>query len=98
MHQRPERSEPYGIRTNYGNKIFVKSDEYHHLVLSIPTGDYKDSSSIDDLYGAPEILATLPTILSFKHENALVPIELANGVASLSSYPSAAVLKVFAEL
>ena len=98
VQQRPERSEPYGHRTNYGNKIFVKTDEYHHLVLSIPTGDYADSSNIDDFFGAEKIIATLPTILSYKHECALVPIELANGVASLSSYPSAAVLKVFAEL
>ena len=98
VQQRPERSEPYGSRTNYGNKLFLKLDEYHHLVLSVPTGEYKDSKSIDDLIGIREILSTLPTILSHRHECALVPIELANGVASLSSYPSAAVLKIFADI
>ena len=76
----------------------MKLDEYYHLVLSIPTGNYKDSSSLSDLIGIKRILATLPTIVSHRHECALVPIELANGVASLSSYPSAAILKVFADI
>jgi hypothetical protein len=40
----------------------------------------------------------LPALLSHQHENALFPVTLANGVASLSSYPSAAVLKIFAGL
>ena len=98
VQHRPERSEPYGSKTNYGNKLFVKLDEYHHLVVSIPTGQYKDSESLDDLVGVERILGTLRTILSHRHECALVPVELANGVASLSSYPSAAILKVFADI
>ena len=98
VQHRPERSEPYGSRTNYGNKLFVKLDDYHHFVLSIPSGEYKDSQSPDDLIGVRNILATLPSILSHRHECALVPVELANGVASLSSYPSAAILKVFADI
>lgn len=98
IQHRPERSEPYGSRTNYGNKLFVKMDEYHHLVLSVPTGQYKDSETLEDLIGVNRILATLPGILSHRHECALVPVELANGVASLSSYPSAAILKVFADI
>ena len=98
VQHRPERAEPYGSRTNYGNKLFVKLDQYHYFVLSVPTGEYQDSTSVGDLIGIWRILATLPTILSHRHECALIPIELANGVASLSSYPSAAVLKVFADL
>lgn len=98
IQQRPERSESYGFRTNYGNKIFVKLDNYHKLVLSVPTGAYKDSKSLKDLIGIERILATLPMIVSHRHEAALVPVELANGVASLSSYPSATVLKMFADI
>lgn len=98
VQHRPERMEPYGLRTNYGNKVFVKIDDYHYLVLSIPTGEYQDSQSMEDLIGVRRILATLPTILSHRHECALIPVELANGVASLSSYPSAAILKVFADI
>lgn len=97
IQHRPERTEPYGFRTNYGNKLFVIIDKYHHLVISVPTGSYKDNSSLSDLIGIRKILSTLPNILSHRHECALVPVELANGVASLSSYPSAAILKMFAE-
>jgi hypothetical protein len=98
IQHRPERMEPYGLRTNYGNKLFIKIDEYHYLVLNVPTGFYKDSQSLEDFIGVRKILATLPTLLSHRHECALVPIELANGVASLSSYPSATMLKIFADI
>jgi len=98
IQHRPERSEPYGLRTNYGNKLFVKIDEYHHLVISVPTGQYKDSKNINDLIGIVRILSTLPQIISHRHECALLPVELANGVSSLSSYPSAAILKIFADI
>ena len=98
IQHRPERSEPYGKRTNYGNKIFVKNDKYHYMVLSVPTGNYVNSQNKEDFIGLSKILPTLKTILSHRHECGLVPIELANGVASLSSYPSATVLKIFTEL
>lgn len=68
------------------------------MVLSIPTGDYCDSKSLTDFLSADRILSTIPELISHRYESALVPVELANGVASLSSYPSAAVLKVFAEI
>ena len=98
IQHRPERSEPYGLRTNYGNKLFVKIDEYHHLVISVPTGQYKYSENINDLIGIMRILSTLPQIISHRHECALLPVELANGVSSLSSYPSATILKIFADI
>ncbi|MGD9123960.1 MAG: hypothetical protein PVG60_02645, partial [Desulfarculaceae bacterium] len=98
IQHKSERAEPYGSRTNYGNKLFVKLDDYTHLVLTIPTGKYMDSASIDDLIGSSKILSTIPALVSYRHECALTPIELANGVASLSSYPSAAVLKIFADI
>lgn len=98
IQQQPERSEPYGSRTNYGNKIFVKIDEYHSLVLSVATGQYVDTDGLDKFLGIERIWATLPKILSHRHERALMPIVLVDGVASLSSYPSAAILKVFSGL
>ncbi|SMP62815.1 hypothetical protein SAMN06295888_11060 [Desulfonatronum zhilinae] len=98
IQHRPERAEPYGSRTNYGNKLFVKINDYHHLVMSIPTGNYTDTRSTADMLGIKKILATLPTILSNRYECGLVPVELANGIASLSSYPSAAILKMFADI
>lgn len=94
----PERSEPYGSRTNYGNKLFVKTDRHHFMVINVPTGSYKDTQSLADFIGLDKILSTLPSLVSYRHECALVPVELANGVASLSSYPSAAILKVFSDV
>ena len=98
IQHRPERSEPYGKRVNWGNKVFVKLNNFQTMVLSIPTGEYTDSEGPESLIGFKKILCTLPGLVSFRHEGALVPIELANGIASLSSYPSAAVLKIFADI
>ncbi|RDI53320.1 hypothetical protein [Nocardia mexicana] len=97
-----DRVNPYGLKTNYGEKVLVKLDPHTSMVLSVPTGAYNPDpdfpSGKDDMIGLDRILATLPRIISYQHEGALVPIALAHGVASLSSYPSAAVLKLFAGL
>ena len=93
---------PYGLKTNYGEKVFVKLGPHHHMVISVPTGTYNPSedfpSGINDFIGLERILATLPGLISHRHQSALIPVELAHGVASLSSYPSATVLKIFAGL
>lgn len=97
-----EKDTHYGSRTNYGEKVFVKLSPYHSMVLTVPTGNYGNSADFPkseaDLIGFSRIMATLPKIISHLHEGALLPIELANGVASLSSYPSAKILKIFAGL
>ena len=67
------------------------------MVISIPTGKFLANPTIDDLIGANRIFPTLATILSSRYESALLPVELANGIASLSTYPSAQILKMFAE-
>ena len=97
IQQRPNTGAPYGRDTNYGAKVFVKLNNYHQMVLNIPTGEYVENPTISDLIGVDRIFATLPTILSNQYEGALLPIELANGIASLSTYPSAQILKIFAE-
>jgi len=98
----PDKANEYGKRTNYGEKVFVKLDPYHSMVLSVPTGQYVQRPDFptvkEDLIGFDRIMATLPTLVSHRHQGAILPIELANGVASLSSYPSAKVLRVFAGL
>jgi len=94
---RPDRGRPYGADTNYGAKVFVRLNNYHKTVLNIPTGEFNKNPKISNLIGTERIFATLPTILSSRFEGALLPIELAHGVASLSTYPSAHILKIFAE-
>lgn len=90
----------YGTDTNYGAKIFVKYDDYHKMVLNVPTGErgeFVENPSVYHLIAISNIIATLPKILSNRYEGALLPIELANGIASLSTYPSAKALELFAE-
>jgi len=67
------------------------------MVLNVPTGQFEPNPSLSNLVGFDRILATLPKILSNRYEGALMPVELANGVASLSTYPSARILKIFSE-
>jgi hypothetical protein len=97
IQHRPNRGAPYGKDTNYGAKVFVRISHYHQMVLNISTGEYVENPTLSNLIGAEKIFATLPTILSSRFEGALLPIELAHGVASLSTYPSAKILKIFAE-
>ncbi len=98
VYRAPDLTNPYGKRTNWGEKLYVKMEPGTQMVLNIPTGNYNDSGSFpieSDLIGLHRILATLPEILSRKFEGAIFPIELANGVASMSSYPSAKILERF---
>jgi hypothetical protein len=97
IQHRPNTGAPYGKDTNYGAKVFVKVNNYHKMVLNVPTGAYVQNPTLADLLGFDRICATLPTVLSNRHEGALLPIELAHGVASLSTYPSARILKIFAD-
>ncbi|MBA7688420.1 hypothetical protein ES703_96900 [subsurface metagenome] len=90
----------YGSDTNYGAKLFIKLDDYHRMVINVPTGErgeFVENPSISNLIAIDNIAITLPSILSNRFEGALLPIELANGIASLSTYPSAKVLELFAE-
>jgi len=90
----------YGWDTNYGAKVFIKYGNHQKMVISIPTGERGEgveNPSINKLIGIHKIIATLPKILSNRYEGALLPIELANGIASLSTYPSAKVLDLFSQ-
>ncbi|MDG9669449.1 hypothetical protein ONV78_17045 [Hahella sp. CR1] len=100
VYRSPDMTNPYGSRTNWGEKVYVKLDPATHFVLSIPTGNYNpagDFPASHNLIGLERILATLPSLISRKFEGALFPVELANGIASMSSYPSATVLQKFTE-
>lgn len=90
----------YGADTNYGAKLFIKLNDYHKMVINIPTGqrgEFVTSPSQTHLINFKNIVATLSKILSNRFEGALLPIELANNIASLSTYPSAKTLELFAD-
>jgi hypothetical protein len=98
VYRMPDLTNPYGKRTNWGEKVYVKFDPSTFMVLNVPTGVYKENGGFpggSDLIGLQRILATLPSLISHKYEGALFPIELANGIASMSSYPSAKILQRF---
>lgn len=100
VYRSPDLTNPYGLKTNWGEKLYVKLDPATYLVLSVPTGNYSPEGDFPkeaDLIGLDRILATLPSLISRKFAGALFPIELANGIASMSSYPSATILQRFAE-
>lgn len=98
VYRSPDAANPYGLKTNWGEKMYVKIDPGAYMVLNVPTGGYnpdEESPAVDDLIGLNRILATLPSLISHKFEGALYPVELANGIASMSSYPSATILQRF---
>lgn len=101
IQHRPPAGAPYGRDTNYGAKIFVIPNDRSRLVLSIPVqvlmGHFIMKPDLEQVINLRKILATVPGLLSSRHENALLPIELANSVASLSTYPSAQVLRLFTD-
>ncbi len=90
----------YGADTNYGAKLFLNINDYHKMIINVPTGvrgEFVENPSITNLIAFNNIVATIPKILSNRLEGALLPVELVNGVASLSTYPSAKVLELFAD-
>lgn len=97
--QRPKKlfQYLYGEKTNYGTKVFIKLNNYHQMILNIPTGSFNPNPNISDLIGLDRICSTLETILSHRYEGALLPIELVHQIVSLSTYPSAEILKIFAK-
>ncbi len=100
VYRSPDVASPYGLKTNWGEKMYVKVDPGAYMVLNVPTGAYQtysDWPTAVDLIGLNRILATLPSLVSHKFEGALYPVELANGIASMSSYPSATILQRFLE-
>jgi hypothetical protein len=99
IQQRPDTGQPYGFDTNYGAKVFIKLTNYHNMIINIPTkgGQHVPNPKLEDLIGVERIFGTIPTILSNKFEGALLPVEMAHSIASLSTYPSAKILRIFAE-
>jgi len=100
VYRSPDLANPYGMRTNWGEKVYVKIDPGTYMGLNVPTGRYDSSGESPepaDLIGIDRILATIPSLVSHKFEGALFPVELANGIASMSSYPSSAILRRFTD-
>lgn len=94
----PEHVNPYGYRTNWGEKVFVILDQNTHLALNMTTGAYESDDNYPEesnIIGLERILETIPALVSRKYEGALYPVELVNGISSMSNYPSSKILQDF---
>lgn len=89
----------YGLKTNWGERVFVCLDRNTHLVLNLTAGIYREEDDFpqeEELIGLDRILATIPSLINHMHENALYPVVLANGAASLA-VSSSPILQKFTE-
>ncbi len=90
-------TETYRNRVNYGAKVVVRLGAHHVLALDVPTGNYQLSPRPEDLIGFEGSVRCLSKLLSYRHQNALIPLVLANGAASISNQPSGSILAQFVE-
>lgn len=90
-------ADPANYRAQYGNKVVVRLGPEHVVALTIPTGEYRLDPQEADLLGFRTSVGALAEMLSSAHENALVPLILANQLASISENPSRGILQRFAE-
>ncbi|HVP96751.1 hypothetical protein [Methanoregula sp.] len=100
IQRRPDTVAIYGKFTNYGTKIFAKFNEYQKIVLNIPINpptNVNPDPKLGDVIGIERIFKTIPLLFTYRHDGGLLPIELAHSVASLSTYPSAEILKRYTE-
>lgn len=85
----------YRNRVNYGAKVVVRLGDNHVVVLNIPTGAFVLEPTVADLVGFEAIVRILSKVVSYRYENALIPIVLINEAASISNQPSGGILEQF---
>jgi hypothetical protein len=86
----------YSNRVQYGSKVVVRLGPDHLIAFNVPTGDFMSDPEISDLYGFTNSMAVLSEMLSYSYENALIPLVLANTMASIAMRPSTEILDQFA--
>jgi hypothetical protein len=83
-------------RVSYGSRVGIKISDQHTVCLHVPTRIMTDTEPTAptkiDLLNFETIAATLAGLTSSAHENAILPLILANRAVSLSDKPSARIL------
>jgi hypothetical protein len=83
-------------RVSYGSRVGIRVSDQHVLCLHIPTQVMTDteptSPTAAHLLNFETVAATLSGLTSSAHENAVLPLVLANRAVSLSENPSARIL------
>lgn len=85
----------YRNRVQYGAKIVIRLGPDHVIPLDIATGDFCMKPSLADLIGCQDIAVVLSEMISYSHDNALIPVKLANSFSSISQQPSGDILQAF---
>ena len=90
---------PFGYRNrvSYGAKILVRIGPDHILALNIPTGDFLTDPTLQDLIGFEDSVRALSELVSYRFENAIIPLVLANASASIARRPSGEILTTYAD-
>ncbi len=91
-----EMPDNYRNRVSYGAKVAARLGPHHVVVLHIPTGDFLLEPKPQDLLGFEHSARVLSKLLSYRYENALVPLVLINSMVSIAQRPSGTILETFA--
>jgi hypothetical protein len=91
-----EMPTSYRNRVSYGAKLAVRLGANHVVVLNVPTGRFIEEPKMEDLLGFTESVQVLSKLVSYRYENALVPLVLINSMVSVAQKPSSTILEAFA--
>jgi len=86
----------YRSKAHYEAKVVVRLGPDQVVAFNVPTGDFSTEPRADDLHGPGDSMIALSEMLSYFHENALIPLVLIKSAASLSLNRSVEILEVFA--
>lgn len=87
----------YRNRVQYGAKVVVRLGPQHVLPLNVPTGQFLLEPKPEDLIGFEKTVRTLKELLSYRYENAILPLIVSNSLSSIAYQPSSEILKQYME-
>jgi len=91
-----EMPDNYRNRVSYGAKVAARLGPNHVVVLHVPTGEFSLDPKPQDLLGFDQSVRVLSKLVSYRYENALVPLVLINSMVSIAQKPSGTILETFA--
>lgn len=84
-------------RVSFGTRMGVRLSKTHVVALQLPTRTLTEGGPLEpvpmDMPFLEEIVAALASLTSSSHDNALLPLVLANRAVSLSDKPSSGILE-----
>lgn len=85
----------YRNRVQYGSKVVIRLGPDHVIPIDVATGEFCMTPTAADLIGFQDIAVVLSEMISYSHNNALIPVKLANSFSSISQQPSGDILQAF---